>query len=186
MKRGILISMAALAAAGWFLYSNNAAGGPVEATVNRVIDGDTITVNGTIQGKAYTDKKVRVMFIDTPEVRSNSHGGAMPEGRRATALLRRHLKPGHGVTLVNPGGTIGFDRYGRLLAIVLFNDTSIEELMIRSGYSVLWRKYGSPPEPYLSRWLDAEEEARREKRGCWESSPKWMRDKRNERTAPNY
>ncbi len=184
MKRGILLSMAALVAAGWLLYSNSSLG-PVEATVNRVIDGDTITVNGTIQGTPYTDKKVRVMFIDTPEVRNNRHDMAMPEGQSATALLKKHLKPGHRVTLVNPGGTIGLDRYGRLLAIVLFNDTSIEELMIRSGYSVLWLKYGSPPEPYLSTWLDAEEEARREKRGCWGSSPKWMRDKHSERTAPN-
>jgi len=183
MKRGILLATAALLAAGWFLY-NNAGGEPVEATVNRVVDGDTITVNVTMQGKVYTDKKVRVMYIDTPEVRNNSHGKAMREGRLATALLKKHLQPGHRVTLVNPEGTIGFDRYGRLLAIVLFNHTSIEELMIRSGYSVLWRKYGSPPEPYLSNWLDAEKEARRKERGCWDSCPKWMRDKRNERTAP--
>ena len=90
----------------------------------------------------------------------------------AAVLLKKHLKPGDRVTLVNPNGHIGFDRYGRLLAIVLFNETSIQELMIRSGYFVLWRKYGSPPEPYLSNWLAAEEEARRDKRGCWESSPK--------------
>lgn len=186
MKRGILVTMAAVIAAGWFLYSNNAAGGPVEATVNRVVDGDTITVNGTIRGNDYTDKKVRVMFIDTPEVHDNSHGKAIPEGRHATTLLKKHLKPGDRVTLVHPEGSIGFDRYGRLLAMVLFNETSIEELMIRSGYSVLWRKYGSPPEPYLSNWLAAEEEARQEERGCWGSCPKWMRDKRNERTAPKY
>src|SRR6056297_255354 len=105
MKRGILLSMAALVAAGWLLYSNSSLG-PVEATVNRVIDGDTITVNGTIQGTPYTDKKVRVMFIDTPEVRNNRHDMAMPEGQGATALLRKPLDPGPGAPVVLLGAAI--------------------------------------------------------------------------------
>ena len=185
MKRALILIVIIFTATGCHIFNIKTDRNPVNAKVNRIIDGDTITVDVTIGTKHYTDKKVRIMFIDTPEVHDNSHGKAMPEGISATELLKKYLSHGDPVTLLNPSGKIQFDRYRRLLAIVVFNNTSIEDIIISEGYSVLWRKYGDPPEPYLSKWKKAEENSRLHKKGCWASAHGWMMLKLNESRSNN-
>jgi endonuclease YncB( thermonuclease family) len=68
----------------------------VPATVVRIVDGDTVeTSAGT----------VRLLWIDTPESRGNSHGPAMPEGKAATAFLEGKLAKDAKLTLWGPGDT---------------------------------------------------------------------------------
>lgn len=153
------------------------------ATVTRVVDGDTIRVIFPEGSPFHGDEeKIRLLYIDTPEIHDNSHDRAMVEGRRARLLLKKRLKPGERVYLVSPKGKLKRGYYGRLLAIVYFQnrDRTIQELMIRSGYSVVWEKYGSPPEPWKGKWEQAEDEAREKERGCWGTARQWMKKKGRE------
>ena len=84
---------------------------PIDATVVRVIDGDTIRVR--VQGKQYT---VRLIGVDTPETvhptKTVQHFGAEAGAYTKAAL---EAKP---VTLeADPTGDTR-DRYGRLLRYV--------------------------------------------------------------------
>jgi endonuclease YncB( thermonuclease family) len=153
------------------------------ATVTKVVDGDTIRVLFPGGSPFHGDEeKIRLLYIDTPEIHDNPHDRAMVEGRRARLLLKKRLKPGDRVYLVNPEGKLKRGYYGRLLAIVYLQnrETTIQELMIRSGYSVVWEKYGSPPEPWKGLWQKAEDEAREKERGCWGTAREWMMKKDKE------
>jgi endonuclease YncB( thermonuclease family) len=155
--------------------------GPVP--VGQVIDGDTIDV--------FLDRlprRVRLLYIDTPESRSNTHGEASAEGKAASEALRKILPPGSRVTLWGPGVSLETDRYQRLLAVATpaGRAISLQEAQILAGWSPYWRKYGDAATtwPQLhARLLAAEEAARDAKAGAWETDPKYMTDKGNERTT---
>ena len=55
-------------------------------------DGDTITVQGDLGGQPLP-MRVRLLYLDTPEKRANSHGDAMPEGKDATEAMKAMLPP---------------------------------------------------------------------------------------------
>jgi endonuclease YncB( thermonuclease family) len=150
--------------------------------VQQVIDGDTIAVT-----QALGPVRVRLLYLDTPESRTNAHGAAMPEGTAATAHLAQLLPPGSHVRLVAAGETFERDRYERLLAVVypVGAATSAQEHQIAAGWSVYWRKYGQATDPLHRRLIIAEQTAAEQQRGAWATVPQWMRDKRNERTAPS-
>lgn len=99
---------------------------PVQATVDHVVDGDTIWVR-TSAGR--TD--IRVLGIDCPESKHNAkceRGGQavcdldVPKGKAATIRAKELLAVGAKVT-IEPGKK-GFsrDRYGRTLAYVRLAD----------------------------------------------------------------
>ena len=158
----------------------------VAAVVTRVSDGDTIAV--TLDGGAAA--KVRLLYLDTPESRDNSHGAAMPEGKDAAGYLSKLLLIGTNVVLWGPGEKLEADRYERLLAVVSIMAPEgqprevVQETMIRAGWSPLWEKYGQA-DPLWSKRLEAAEEiARKQHAGAWGTAPVYMRDKSNETTAP--
>lgn len=152
----------------------------VKGTVKSVTDGDTIAV--TLSDGV--DAKVRLLHLDTPESRDNSHGEAMPEGKAASAFLRDLLPVGSAVVLAGPGDKLEADRYQRLLAIVVLPDGgTAQERIIRAGWSVYWRKYGEAA-AYHERLLAAHEAAKTASTGAWATIPQWMVDKSNERTSP--
>jgi hypothetical protein len=62
----------------------------VPAEVVSVTDGDTIVV--TVAG---TEERVRLLYLDTPESRGNSHGAATPEGKLASEFM--DLQAGYGL-----------------------------------------------------------------------------------------
>lgn len=163
-----------------------------------VYDGDTITVAGSLGGSEYP-VKVRLLYLDTPEVRGNKHGAAMPEGKQARDYLREILPEGIMVKLWCPGDELKRDGYGRVLAMVLVKEkhklhisssptvqmwVNVNKLMIQSGYSVYWRKYGDCPDELRHVLLKgAHDEAKSARKGIWGTNWKWMVDKSNERTA---
>ena len=77
----------------------------VPATVKHVTDGDTIVVT-LADG---SEIKVRLLYLDTPESRGNSHGEAMPEGKLASEYLDLQAKAGSAITLWGPGETLELD-----------------------------------------------------------------------------
>ncbi|MGP5364465.1 thermonuclease family protein [Brachybacterium tyrofermentans] len=122
-----------------------------EATVVRVIDGDTLAVEPSETLPATNDEGtehvVRVLGIDAPEM--NYHDDAEPEcgAQEATDYLEEMLPAGARVTLVHDGQADRVDRYGRTLAYVELEDVGdAGELLISDGYAIAWYPQ-SEPEP---------------------------------------
>lgn len=80
-----------------------------EATVTRVVDGDTIVVN--LQGQEY---KVRLIGVNTPETK-HPKKGVEYFGKEASAYTTKELT---GKTIYLQRDVSDTDRYGRLLAYV--------------------------------------------------------------------
>ncbi len=119
--------------------------------VGRIVDGDTFYC---------TDgRKVRLIGIDSPELRQGE------SGRGAREALRRLLPAGGPVRLesdVSPG-----DRWGRTLAYAWSGGRLVNEAMVREGWAVL---YTVPPDvKYAGRLRRAQNEARAHRAGLWAS-----------------
>ena len=119
-------------------------------TVSRVIDGDTIVVEG--------GERVRYVGIDAPEV------GEAPEpfGPESTDLNRR-LVEGRDVLLVRD--TSDRDRFGRLLRYVYADGILVNAEIVREGHA---RAVVFPPDDEHALCFAAlEEEAKEARRGMW-------------------
>lgn len=139
--------------------------GPWIGIVNRVVDGDTISVD--VNGLWET---VRLIGIDTPET-VDPRKPVQAFGQEASDYTKRTLL-GKTVRLeVDQGnGHIGHrDRYGRLLAYVWVGEALFNEAIIREGYAHAYTKYPFR-EDYMTLFRDAERAARDRLRGLWGSS----------------
>ena len=128
----------------------------VEATVTRVIDGDTIEVN--LEGTTY---KVRYIGIDTPET---VHPSQPVEcfGEEASDK-NSELVAGKIVRLAKDVSET--DKYGRLLRYVWVGDIFVNDYLVRQGYA-----YAStyPPDvKYADQFAQAQTEAIENNRGLW-------------------
>lgn len=133
----------------------------VEATVTRVVDGDTINVD--IAGKP---EKIRILFIDTPEV----YGGVECGGREASAFAKATIPLGSRVRLERDPTQGDTDRFARLLRYVALPDgRDFTEVALRAGVGE-YREYDGPG--VRSGVLRAAEaEARAAGRGVWSACP---------------
>jgi len=131
---------------------------PDQATVTRVVDGDTIVVN--IAGSEY---RVRYIGVDTPESTTKQEC----YGREATYFNRRLV---NGQTVRLERDVSETDRFGRLLRYVyLPNGEMVNEVLVREGYALV-RSF--PPDvKYQERLRAAEREARLARRGLWADCP---------------
>ena len=117
----------------------------IERNVTRVIDGDTLDVEGAL--------RIRLVLVNAPEL--NALGG--PESKDYLTSLCLGSK-----ALVDEDDLqIGDDPYGRVLAVVYCGGTNANALMISSGHattyytfcsvsefgSAAWSGCGSPPPP---------------------------------------
>jgi micrococcal nuclease len=95
--------------------------GPAEATVERVIDGDTIVVTGGV--------RVRYLLVDAPETASGSSEcyGANAAQFNADLVLGRQVELGY--------DTACQDRFGRTLAYVSVDGQDVGRLLIERGYA---------------------------------------------------
>lgn len=151
----------------------------VSAEVVSVTDGDTIMV--TVAG---TEERVRLLYLDTPESRGNSHGAATPEGKLASEFMDLQAKAGSAVKLWGPSVSLERDRYKRILAVVVTSrGDTLQERVITAGWSPLWEKYGKADLKWRETLVAAEEKAKKDKAGAWATDPKYMTDKGNETTA---
>lgn len=147
----------------------------VLASVTSVTDGDTIETTAGV---------VRLLYIDTPESRGNSHGLAMPEGKAASYFLSALLPAGAKVRLWSPGDKLEIDRYGRVLAVVIMeDDRTVQTRMVAAGWSPVWEKYGRVDLAWRTGLESAERSAKEAKAGAWATAEKYMVDKSNETTS---
>jgi endonuclease YncB( thermonuclease family) len=137
------------------LFLASAANGDFSGEVVGIIDGDTIDV--IHDGRS---ERIRLHGIDAPE-KSQAFGRS---SKRAAA----ELTFGKEVTVQERG----LDRYGRTLGeVILPDDRSLNQEMVRSGHAWRYRKYSN--DATLDR---LERSARHHNRGLWEdedSTPPW-------------
>lgn len=114
----------------------------------RVIDGDTIQVSG---------ERVRLDGIDAPESRQSCtlSGVGWPCGQNATRVLTS-VTDGQVVTCKGNK----HDRYGRLIAVCYVGADDINARMVRDGWALAYRRYGSE-------YVPQETEARSTGSGIW-------------------
>ncbi len=136
-----------------FLFGVLAAGAAPGQLVERVVDGDTIIVEGV--------GRVRLIGVDTPET---VHPNQPVEffGKEASAFTRR-LVEGKRVRLEYDSDRT--DRYGRTLAYVyLPNGTFVNAEIIRRGYGHAYTRF---PFQHMETFRQLEREARNGRRGLW-------------------
>jgi len=129
---------------------------PLEGTVVRIVDGDTIHVK--IGDRV---EKVRYIGMNTPEVHHPTKG-VEPGGREATDANRR-LVSGKRVRLETDVQTR--DRYGRLLAYVWVGDLMVNAELVRQGYAQVMTV--PPNVRHQELFLKLQREAREAGRGLW-------------------
>lgn len=137
----------------------------VIGTVTKISDGDTIHLNAPEQTKL----RVRLYGIDAPETEKvNSHTGRVskpgqPYGEEAKNALESKIM-GKQVKL----DILDIDKYRRMVGRIYLGERNINLEMIREGYAEAYIEYLKAP--YKSKFLEAEREARSEKKGIWSLS----------------
>jgi micrococcal nuclease len=153
MKRPLILLLILIAA---FLLSCasdtdfSVGGTECQVRVVRVIDGDTIEVEG--------GARVRYIGIDAPEVYPQTEYYGPEAWTR-----NRELMEGKTVTLEKDVSET--DVYGRLLRYVWVDGVFVNGELVRLGYA---RAISYPPDTkYQERLAQLEEEAREARRGLW-------------------
>jgi micrococcal nuclease len=130
---------------------------PVWRHVERVVDGDTIVVEGI--------GSVRLIGVDTPETK-HPRKPVQYFGREASAFTKK-LVEGEQVRLTYDQNRR--DKYGRTLAYVHLRDgRCLNEEIIRRGYGYALTRF---PFRHLERYRQLEREAREARRGLWAPRP---------------
>ena len=138
------------------LLASPAQGEPVEGTVVRVVDGDTIHV----KVGDYVEK-VRYIGMNTPEIHRPTKG-EQPGGREAAEMNRR-LVGGKRVRLELD--VRSRDRYGRLLAYVWVGELMVNAELVRLGYAQVMTV--PPNVRHQELFVKLQREAREAGRGLW-------------------
>ncbi len=133
--------------------------GRARATVLRIRDGDTIRVRLVRTG---VEEEVRLLGIDTPEVRENLQCG----GDEATTSMQALTPVGSTVVLTSDPSQGERDRYDRLLRYVGRSGEDVGLAQIRSG---LARTFVFEDDPFdrVEAYERAERRAEQAQRGSW-------------------
>ena len=97
-----------------------------KATVDRVVDGDTIVCTLDMGFNIFIKEKFRLAVIDAPET-------STPEGK-AVKVLVSDMLTGKAVVLQ----TAKQDKYGRWLATVLLAGLNINQWLLDNGHAKLY------------------------------------------------
>jgi endonuclease YncB( thermonuclease family) len=120
----------------------------VKAQDLRVVDGDTIHLNG---------EKIRFTGIDTPELKQTciKEGVIEPCGVTAKEFLIEKIG-NNKVNCISQGK----DQYKRTLAECFVNGESLSSYIVRSGYGFAYRRYSK-------KFIPDEDYAKANKIGMW-------------------
>lgn len=139
-----------------------------QVLVKRVVDGDTIEIEG--------GQKIRYIGIDTPET-IHPDKPVQCFGIEAS-LKNKEMVEGKLVRLEKDVSET--DKYGRLLRYVYIGDTLINDFLVRQGFA---NSSTYPPDiKYHDQFHKAEEEARGNNRGLWSNCPSGTKQ---QSTTPN-
>lgn len=134
---------------------------PGVAGVGRVVDGDTLR----LEGRTY-----RLWGIDAPDLIQvcQRDGQGYACGREAAAYLRMLLVPDPELAQNAGAGSVPrlvceprtSDQYGRTAAICRLGDKDLGAEMVRGGWALVFARHGNDYAP-------EEDEAREARRGLW-------------------
>tara|TARA_B100001996_G_scaffold249504_1_gene193395 strand:- start:82 stop:537 length:456 start_codon:yes stop_codon:yes gene_type:complete len=118
------------------------------ANILKVIDGDTIVLNG---------EKIRFSGIDTPELKQTclQNDEKVNCGMSAKILLVKKIGNNTPKCISE-----GKDVYKRTLAECFVNGESLSRFLVRSGYAFAYRKYST-------KFIEDEDFAKTNKLGMW-------------------
>jgi len=107
------------------------------ASVDRIIDGDTIDITISLGFNLSIKQRVRVAGVDTPEKRTSDHDVEKPLGIDATNWLKEKLEGADNLMVRTELGSGASGKYGRLLGWLYVGDeaVSLNEQMIAEGYA---------------------------------------------------
>jgi len=114
----------------------------------RVVDGDTIVLNG---------EKIRFIGIDTPELKQTCLQNDQEINCGVNAKILLIKKIGNNLPKCISKGR---DIYKRTLAECFVNNKSLSKFLVRSGYAFAYRKYST-------KFIKDEEFAKAKKIGMW-------------------
>lgn len=124
--------------------------------VTRVVDGDTIEIEG--------GKRVRYIGIDTPETvdpnRPTGCYGKEASNKNSELVLNKKVRLVKDVS--------DTDRYGRLLRYVYIDNTFVNDYLVKEGYAKA--STYAPDVKFSEQFAASEREARENKRGLWGSA----------------
>lgn len=130
---------------------------PYPATVDRVVDGDTLVASWD----GHDRYPIRVVGIDTPEVVAQNRPVEC-FGQEASDYAQTLLWEG---ALVSLDFENEYDKYDRALGYITLEDgTDFGYQMIRNGYAYAYRTY---PHDRMNRYTQAEYYARTNEHGLW-------------------
>jgi micrococcal nuclease len=97
------------------------------ATLLRVIDGDTIEVDLDLGFHVHYRSPVRMAGYDAPELRSDA-------GFKAKEYLYNLLKDRNRPLVIRTMVNKEFEKYGRVLGAVMYGSVNINEEMVKAGH----------------------------------------------------
>jgi micrococcal nuclease len=125
--------------------------------VTRVVDGDTIEIEG--------GERVRYIGIDTPET-VDPRKPVQCFGKEASAKNKELVE---GKTVRLEKDTTDRDKYNRLLRYIYVGDTFINLELVKQGFAY---SYSYPPDiQFQKEILTAQQEAEKNKTGLWNACP---------------
>lgn len=126
---------------------------PQKAHVARVIDGDTIEIEG--------GKKIRYIGIDTPETKHPQKG--MECYGEEAYLKNKELVEGRDIEIEKDVSET--DKFGRLLRYIYVDNIFVNEYLVKEGFASVST---FPPDiKYVDLFLKAQTEAREKNLGLW-------------------
>ena len=95
----------------------------------KIIDGDTIDVIIDLGFEVQKRVRCRLDSVDAPAITT-------PEGKKAKEFLVEKLPINETVTVVSNK----YDKYGRSVAMVYYNDVNINQLLLDNNHAVVYKK----------------------------------------------
>lgn len=146
----------------------------VTATITKITDGDTVQAV-TPEG---TKLKVRLYGIDAPETAKGKIPGE-PFGNDARDYL---------ASLVGQRSVRveirDIDRYRRMVAIIWLNERNVNLEMVSAGMAEAYGEYLK--QPYRAPFLQAELEAKAQRKGIWSQGTLYMRPSEFRKRIENW
>jgi len=137
-----------------------------EFKIVHVSDGDTVKAIGHD-----IEIKVRLIGIDAPETSKGKKHPGQPYCQYAKKYLSWLV-----LTEIVEIKQFGHDLYGRVLGVIYLTGQNINLEMVKAGLAEVYR--GKSPKGFnIKPYKEAEEEARKARRGMWVQEDKYMSPK---------
>tara|TARA_B100000927_G_scaffold287334_1_gene280070 strand:+ start:3052 stop:3399 length:348 start_codon:yes stop_codon:yes gene_type:complete len=104
------------------------------ATVDRVVDGDTIDVTIDLGFNVWIKERLRLYGLNTPETRTKDLE-EKEKGLKAKKYVENQVNSNSGQIQIQ---SLGRGKYGRVLAEIWVGKNNINELLISNGHAEVY------------------------------------------------